>query len=367
MNYFNIDDFIEQYLINDKIKVLDALKSLSYTDKKKYFNNKAFINHSLLVNFEKYGPKGINMDKEPTRAMIFGSLVDCLLFTPYEFEDSFYISEDNKTLTDKQLEIFDLFYKYDTSWPLYLRDINKNDTKDIMIQVCRNNNIYNSFKDSTLISKLIDLIPLFIEYHDSRNKNIITQDEYTKAINIKNQLLNNILTKKLFSDKFKRFYQVNINNRLKKVKTLFDMILVDEVNKKIIPIDLKCTQGYENEFLENSFYKFKYYRQAEMYMDALKYFISICDDGKEWTVDDFKFLVISAQSNIPLIYNFPIKYNEDNKLIISKSGASVDKYETILERIQWHISNNEYIYDKNILEDIYANDKNNNITYLNIL
>lgn len=344
--------------------IIEYLKRNSFTNKYDYFDLK-FINHSMLVNFEKYGPRGLQMKNESTRAMIFGSLVDCLLFTPYNFENEFFICEDNKILTEKQKEIYTLFARelpdifYKNFWEDY--------DEEKIIQLCRNNNIYSSYKDTTVLVKVKELLPIFKLYYHSLGKSIITPTEYTQASTIVEKLKNNPLTKKLFSDNFLRFYQVMIINDKTLSKVLFDMILVDQKNKKIIPMDLKCTQGYENEFLENSFYKFRYYRQAEMYMDALHDLLENCEDRNEWTIEDFKFLVVSAQDGVPMIYNFPVKYDDDKKLIINRKGTTVDNYNTIISKISWHRSNNEYTYPQEIVEEIYANERNNNIIYLNIL
>ena len=346
------------------MNVIDFLRKNSKWNKEDYFADSR-IGHSDVVNFEKYGPKGLLTECKATKAMNFGSLVDCLLFTPEVFNNEFYICNFDDVLSEKQLELYNIFNEnlFDSGLPVYFSNRSE-ESDNFILSTCRLNKIYASFKDDTVLQKVYNLFESFRKFQGNSSKISITADDYNQAVNIVNILKTGELTKKLFTN-FKAFYQVKMTKG--NVRTLHDMILVDEKNHKIIPFDLKVTQSPESEWVENSFYKFRYYRQAEMYQDVLRWCISNCDDCDLWEIDDFKFLVVSAQNSVPMIFNFPIKYNEEGNLVISKKGASVPKYIEIVNKIEWHRTNREFNYPENIINDIYSKQNTNQITYINII
>lgn len=353
----------QKYVTKSIMNLIEYLNKVSKFDKDYYFSlNK--INHSKLVNFEKYGPKGLVELPKQTKAMNFGSLVDCLLFTPERFDSEFYICDSDNVLTDKQLELFDILFSNSyNGLPVYKLKVS-DETNQFILSLCRANKIYSSFKDSTVIQKVTSLYDAFDRYEENRSKISITADEYNQAVKVVNALKTSELSSKIFTN-FKVFYQVAIVTD--DTKVLFDMILLDMDSHTIIPIDLKVTQSSEMEWVENSFYRFKYFRQAEMYWDALKKLMSEVSDGRDWIIDDFKFLVVSAQDPAPLLFNFPLTYNESGDLIISKKGSSVVTYDKIVKMIKWHLENNEYDYPEDIIMDLYSNKNTNKLTYINII
>lgn len=151
---------------------------------------------------------------------------------------------------------------------------------------------------------------LYYEYL-SRDREIITRDEYDKIITIRNTVLNNETTRGYFipqSLTIELLHQVPIYFTYKSVecKSLLDGIKIDHEHRTIEPFDLKTTSRSVYEF-QGSFVTYNYYRQSAFYDLAVRSESSpvkiYLDEG--YQLLDFVFIVAETRLDT---YNPPIIY-----------------------------------------------------------
>ena len=133
---------------------------------------------------------------------------------------------------------------------------------------------------------------------------------------------------------------------------MFDRLVVDHINKKIYPLDIKTT-GYPEEQFEHSVLKWRYDIQAELYTDVLKKVISTDEYFKDFQVMAFEFIVINVRLLNPIIW----VYDKEN-LTAKLQANNITHYTKLLEDASWHIDNNVYTMSK----ETYENDRLRKIT-----
>lgn len=334
------------------MKVYEFLKACQCDAERlnEYYLSKR-IGHSKLVNFETFGPSTLKEDYnvEKTPAMIFGSLVDTLLTNPYSFESTYYVPKSDVKLSNSEKVFYEYLQKYD------IRSVSHLPDEDLLVILDRTS-FYTSLLAKTRIKKIRDKEEVYNELLKNEGKIIINHEDLEKAKKCVEVLRTSDITKNIFD--YDLLFQVEVNRVFKDSGSLdrfgchglFDIIAIDTKTKTIYPFDLKTTVAPESDFLR-SFYKFKYYRQAEMYIDMLQYNLNTCDDYQDWKIEPFKFIVISPNSYAPLIYEFPIVY-ENKKLKISEN-TFVPPYTAIFDEMIWHLYTGQYDYTKDVYMQIY--------------
>ncbi len=328
------------------------LSQATSTGVKAYHRDRA-IGHSTLVNFETNGPTVLKPDyKVPiTEAMQFGNLVDTLLTRPCNFQREYYVANADESLSPSEERLVDYFVTENTFPDL----LGKEELISVM-DTCR---FYATMTKNVegRIQKALDLLPIVAERIDNKNKITITKQQLNDASNCIQALKTSDITKKIFKNENRLFYQTMFFASVKdiNIKCMFDFLYIDYKAKEIHPFDLKCVSYPERDFIKNSFYKFKYYREAEMYMFILKRALAPYIYDTSWKIMPFKFVVVNKVTLSPIIYEFPIVYKND-QLQISKNGF-VDNFSTVLRKIQWHIQNQQFVYDKETYLKIFKQSK----------
>lgn len=322
--------------------ILDSLRSQRITNRAQldeYYASNC-LGHTKIVNFETYGPTSLRKDftLPCTDAMIFGSIVDTLLTRSDNFLEEYYIPSQNIKPTASETPFINYLVDNEIN-PYSLTD----DVLSSILDTCKTYTIYTKSIDKRL-EKARKLFPLVKEILDNKHKKVITQEQFSDALNCINALKTSDITRPIFENPSQVVYQVQMIGNGGYTHALFDLIYVDIENKIIHPIDLKCTSYPEREFISHSFYKFKYYRQAELYMSILKdnLYSYLYDDG--WKIAPFKFMVVCKNTLSPMLYEFPIVY-EDGRLKISDK-TTVEGLDQVLSDINWHLQNKQFMYDK---------------------
>lgn len=99
-------------------------------------------------------------------------------------------------------------------------------------------------------------------------------------------------------------YKIEIKCGNINVKSMLDIIYIDDKHKTITPIDIKTGSLHPKAFLVN-FYKYKYYYQGALYRKVLTNFIrSNVKELAEYSINPFKFIFISTINFLyPTIWN----------------------------------------------------------------
>ena len=212
------------------------------------------------------------------------------------------------------------------------------------------------FKRDSL-EKVVDRFSLEgADYHDflqmAEGKKIISYEMYKDVLKAINTLKIHDFTSVYFNEPREGVeikYQVPILFKVdgNECKALLDVLVIDHEKKLIYPIDLKSTGEYINMF-PSSFLKWKYYLQASFYSYGVKQLYP------DYTVDNFKFIVISSQQlTKPLVYTCT-----DEDLLVGEKGGlnrftnkKVKGWRQLYEDYLWHLNNDLWEYPKEVYEN----------------
>lgn len=342
-------------------KVLDFFihNSISNPESVQQYHKSPEIGHSKLVAFEQNGPCILDpkYTVHTTAAMEFGSLVDTLLTQSDSFTSIYYIPQNNKKLTPTEERLVDYFVNIEA-----LPDFYNDEDLLPLLNEC---GFYITMRKDVAgrIQKAKSLSPIISEIINNKHKKFITEEQLQSAMNCVETLHTSEITKDIFADPKLVFYQVACFDS--HIKALFDIIYVDIKNHIIYPIDLKTVSYPERDFIKCSFYKFEYYRQAEMYYYILQNIVARMRE--DWKIADFQFMVINKDTLSPLLYKFPIRY-VNGQLQISKN-TFVKPFKDILTQMYWHMDNKQYMYDRDTYIELAkrANDEKTDLVTIDIL
>lgn len=265
--------------------------------------------YSLLKRIDDGGPKALAFDKKlDSEAIDFGSLVDCKLLCPDEFNNKFYIDATEKP-TGQLLELADyicnlLMDRFDNYYK------NNEMTEDLSRAI----GLFGSIKDyDKRISKFDN--DVFWNYLSAKRnaigKTVFTPDILEEANDAVMTLKSHPNTAHFFgkSKHLEVLYQVilvsNINGV--DVKIMVDMIVIDHKNKTITPYDLKTTD-FRSQYFKSNFIKLKYYLQGALYKEVVSNWIKE-ELQLGYALEDFKFIVYSRQDKHPSIWNMGIEWH----------------------------------------------------------
>ena len=105
----------------------------------------------------------------------------------------------------------------------------------------------------------------------------------------------------------RRYYQLKFKATIEDVgyRCMMDEVVADYEKKIIYPIDLKTSSIPEWEF-EKSFIKWHYLIQAIMYYNILLNNVKKDPYFKDFTIDDYRFIVVNPKTLTPLVWKFPL-------------------------------------------------------------
>lgn len=83
------------------------------------------------------------------------------------------------------------------------------------------------------------------------------------------------------------------------------LIIVNYETKRIYPCDLK-TSGHKEWDFQDSFKQWSYMIQARLYWRIIKANLLADPYFKDFTLEDYRFIVINKNSLVPLVWEFPL-------------------------------------------------------------
>lgn len=298
------------------------------------------INYSLLSKLS-FDPSQVKQDQKETEAMGFGSLFDCLITDSDRF-DSEYVVSDVEKPTAQLGEFLDIFlgcsledkeekYKYAHA-EMKLRNPKLRDGVDKFIERMES-----------------EASPYLEFLENSKDKKVVSKDDFYLATRMKDGLKNNQFTRQFFdmSYDWETKFQVPLEGVLgeHKFKGLLDMLLINEAKKEIIPIDIKTTSSYPNQF-EKSVAKWNYLIQAALYYDLVQL------NYPDYKIHDFTFLVSSkVLPDKPFIW-----VANDLARSVGKHGTTLPKYEVkgymqLADDLKWHEDSGLWEYPRSTYEN----------------
>lgn len=300
------------------------------------------LSYSRLSSFDTKGPKVlINKPKVDNIGVKMGSLIDDLLLDPEKYKTNYY-KFDGKKPTATLGKLSDIIIENFVNIP----------DKEKILEICKKNNFWKRQNDESVIKnfdkkEFYDYITAYIE---SKDKILITSDDYIKATQIKEILLTHSHSKDIFKSENKSYqYPFKINIEGIKVRGIIDICLINHKEKSIEFIDLKTGASDALDF-KNNFLKHRYYFQAAIYQKAVQQFKKDFKIPKEYTLKPFKFLYISRNEKIPVIYEIDKKWEK-----AAFHGFTLNKYNykgiiELIDNALWHWKNKVFDLPREVYE-----------------
>jgi hypothetical protein len=305
------------------------------------------LSYSRVSDFDRNGPKALLQKiTSENEGMKHGSVVDILLTDRIQntnlFNEEYVVYDENKPTATLGLLCDIILNNY-----IEIPDVNE------VLNIVNKNSYWSKYKEDTKIANFN--IPEFWDYlkikFETKDKKIVTKEEYTKAKESVDIFLNHEYTKGIFNNNLENHYQYKIKFKYKNFtfKGILDKLTIDHTNKKVYMEDIKTGAPKSLEFME-SFIKYRYYLQECVYSLAFEH---ICKELNlvDYKLMPFKFIYLSRTENFPLIYQVSEKWH--NAALNGFMMAGKYKYRGLnhlLDDIYYHWKNKEFILPKEILE-----------------
>lgn len=265
--------------------------------------------YSLLKRIDESGPRALKYSKSyDSEAIDFGSLLDCKLLCPSEFDNKFYFDATEKP-TGQLLELADhLFSRYSDQ----VLALDNGDFLGFADEL----NLFGSTKDQDKRIAKFDN-ELFRNYLQAKvssvGKTVFTPDTLSECADAEIIMKAHPNTSWIFlpnKDIVEVLTQVMIVTEINgvQVKTMLDIVVLDHKNKTITPYDLKATEMHMPAF-KYHFVKMKYYLQGSLYKEALSNWMRN-ELQLGYALEDFKFIVYSRSDKFPFIWNMGSEWHK---------------------------------------------------------
>ena len=273
--------------------------ALSYSTLAKYERNGRF--NSLPTLF----------DKTSSPSLTFGSIVDTLITGSEEdFQNNFVIISD-PGLSDTLKEITErLFNLYKEGYAGF-----DEIPDEYLAQIGADCNYYNTDKYKELRVKKIreSCKPYYNMLAASDGKTVCTEQDVADARACV-EALKNGPTGIYFADNapfgendVEGFYQLKFKGvnpaNGQEFRCMADRIIVNHKDKWVLPIDLKTSSHYENEFFK-SFTQWMYNIQATLYWRIIRQNMDKDPYFKDFTLLNYRFVVVNRKTLTPLVWEY---------------------------------------------------------------
>ncbi len=306
----------------------------------------------FLTNRTKYYKKYILKEKvdetkeQGAEDMRFGNVVDCLKFSPEEFENRYQISTAGVPESPQMLKFINNLHS------LCVKNTNEQGVicanledliGDAYVQTGIKRDTLDSWKEKFLIKK--EGYDYFIELKDRGNKIVISSEEWKWALDIKDYINKHPFTKNIMnlenSEKYKVFPQFKLTGIIKgmKLKMMEDLVIFNEEKKIITPLDLKVMSN--NTIFPYNYIKLKYYIQNGTYVFLLR------QNYPEYKVNPITFVTIDKyRQNDPInVRTSEAQFQDALKGFVLDGRKYKGLYQAI-EELSWHKESGIWTCDK---------------------
>lgn len=287
------------------------LKDISWQVSEKKYRADPALSYSTLAKYEREGFNKLDhlFDHISTQSLLEGSMVDCLITGSQDEFDELYYVADYPSIGDKEQLVAKMLYeKYHDSYELFSYIPN-----DVILSVINEVGWQKNWRDETRVRVLSERIAMYYNLIiQADNKTVVDSNTYDRILKMVQTLKTSPTTQGYFVDNdpmssVKRYYQLKFRAKFEGVcyRCMADLIIVDYEEKKVYPIDLK-TSGHKEWDFQDSFEQWSYMIQARLYWRILKANMSNDPYFKDFTLEDYRFIVINKESLTPLVWEFPL-------------------------------------------------------------
>ena len=302
-----------------------SLTELSLNISEEMYRDMPQLSYSTIAKYEKGGFSSIPKlfeEASPTDALMFGSAVDTIITKgAYEFKEKFYVADIVSPSEALLLIVNNLLNCTEQTF--------EEITDDAILNVCNDLGYCSKMTDAVRVQRVREGCTKFYNaVKASAGKTVITNKMYEDVLHTVNALLDGPMSKYLQPEREQHpiefLYQQKFNTILEglEVKMMADLLIINHEKKMIIPIDLKTTSlpeyCFPQKYLEN-----RYDIQAKLYWHILRDVLDKDDYFKDFTLLNFRFIVINKNSLTPLMFEDDRCVNMKEEEITFKSGRKL--------------------------------------------
>lgn len=321
------------------------LKDISWQVDEPTYRQDAALSYSTLSRYEREGFSSIPhlFEKVEAPALTFGSMVDVLLTSGGKnngekaFHEQFLVAvfpEISDALKQLATRCFGLFDKPS------LRSI---PTKDL-VSVLDEFSYCKTMQELTRLNRLYAADEYYKLLFLSKDKKIVTPELAAQAFACRDAILTSEATGKYFADdspyepSIRRFCQLKFKGSYGDIpmRCMPDLLYVNYTTKTIIPIDLKTSGEPEYDFYK-SFVHWNYNIQARSYWYIIRQNLDADEYFKDFTLEDYKFIVVNKESLNPLVYSYTGTTAVGDIIYGNKHPVIMRDWRTILTELTGYI------------------------------
>ncbi len=281
------------------------------------------LSYSTLSRYEFLGFDGLShlFDKVESPSLLFGSCVDCLITDGMDaFNELFTVLDVNVTDGGKDVckKIMELYPSVLTFEEM---------PEEYVSYAAKEAGFWKADKwDKIRYREVLKTGNIAIYFNALKNssKTIVDSETYNDALKCVQALKASDATRGYFADNdelspVRRYYQLKFAAKFEGVgyRCMMDLAVVDYEDKKIYPIDLKTSSKTEWHFMD-SFEQWKYMIQARLYWRILKANLMADEYFKDFTLEDYRFIVVNRRTLTPLVWEFPL--TKSRGTLVDKEG-----------------------------------------------
>lgn len=339
-----------------------SFEELSLNITEQEYRDLPYLSYSVLAKYEKGGFSSIPhlYDKQESEALVFGSMVDTIITEGFDkFKDKFIVAEF-KIPSETLVAITKNLLNKTTEE--HLNDIQPN----IILDTCNAFEYCMRMSDEVRVRKVREGCS---EYFDGlracEGKIIVNEKVYQEVLATVGALKNSPQSAKYLQyteegADVEFLYQKKFRDTIDglEVKCMTDLLIINHGKKLVLPIDLKTSSLPEYEFpkkyLEN-----RYDIQSRLYCRILKDLMGKDEYFKDFSLGNFRFLVVNKDSRTPLLFTDSKSHvnDEDIKLHFPSGYIKILRDPiTIGKELQEYINNDAKVpnnIDINNPIDIY--------------
>lgn len=270
------------------------------------------LSYSTLSKYERTGFNELDklFDRIESPSLTFGSAVDSIITGGIEeFNERFEVAEFPECPDSIIKVVKELFTRHGAEYASL--DSMDDDRIAEITEECRYQlNWLPKTRVKVIREKGTDYYALL---HVAGDKTIIDTQTYDQVMNSVSALKSSPATRFYFEEnnpfvpEIERLYQLKFKATLEGVdfRCMADLIVVDYEKKTVQPIDLKTSSHKEWDFYK-SFVQWRYDIQARLYWRIIRDNMDRDPYFKEFTLLDYKFIVVNKETLTPLVWDYPM-------------------------------------------------------------
>lgn len=305
------------------MKITKELSDISWQVPESTYRADSALSYSTLARFEREGFNKLDhlFDKVSSQSLLEGSMVDCLITgSEDEFNDLYYVADFPSVGDKEQQVVLALYDRFHTSCEQFSYI-----PKDAILAVIKEFEWQKNWRDDTRVKVLSERTAMYYNIKvQAGNKTVVDRKTYDRVIAMVRALKTSPATQGYFADNdelspIRRYYQLKFKAKFEGVnyRVMMDLAVVDYEEKKIFPIDLKTSGHHEWDF-QDSFRQWSYMIQSRLYWRVLKANLMFDSYFKDFTLENYRFIVVNKESLTPLVWEFP--FTKSRGTLIDNEG-----------------------------------------------